>query len=246
MLLLLLSLHREWLQGLWQWLSARRTDLPLLLSCGWPLLPVQGGTLVPMQPHASSAVVAAGGDSWPEGLAAVLQKLGCFVLDTVGFELPLEALLQHCVHRPSGAGVAAAVCAAPGWGASVAAGQQLSRQQQLSGEEVAGSLTVDEARILRGFLLQQRWFSGAAGAAAAGGDASMRGLLLVVQQLPLYELANSKSLQQAVPAASARRGLEQGQERQQAQQEAVQQGTVALSPGCCLAPAGEAGRNRNC
>jgi hypothetical protein len=185
---------------------------------------------------ASSAVVDAGADSWPEGLAAVLQKLGCFVLDTAGFELPLEALLQHCVHRPSGTGVAAAICAALGWGGSVAAGQELNRQQELAAEAVADRLTVDDARIMGSLLLQQRWFGGTAG---AGSDAGMRALLLVVKQLPLYELANSKSMQQEATAAGAQQGSEQGREPEHAQQEKVKHSTVALSPGCCLAPAGK-------
>jgi hypothetical protein len=217
--------RREWLQGLWQWLSARRTDLPLLLSTGWPLLPVQDNQLVPLQLLASSPVVAAGGDSWPDGLAAVLQKLGCFVLDTAGFELPLEALLQHCVHRPSGAGVAAAICAALGWGGYAAAGQELSMQQQLAGQAASERLTVDDARILRAFLLHQRWFSGAAAAGAAG-DVGQRALLLVAQQLPLYELANKSLMRQA-------------SDDEQQRQEVGRHATVALSAGCCLAPAGE-------
>ncbi|WIA11333.1 hypothetical protein OEZ85_011456 [Tetradesmus obliquus] len=96
------------------------------------------------------------------------------------------------------------------------------------------------------------WESAAAAAAAAGdaegaaGDGSTQAAALssgTGGALVTWEWLQGlwqwlKSLQQAVPAASARRGLEQGQERQQAQQEAVQQGTVALSPGCCLAPAG--------
>jgi hypothetical protein len=224
-LCLLLLCRREWLQGLWQWLSVRRTDLPLLLSTDWPLLPVQGNQLVPLQPLSSSPVVAPGADSWPDGLAAVLQKLGCFVLDSAGFELPLEVLQQHCVHRPSGAGVAAAICAALGWGGSAAAGQrltELTEQQQLAGQAAGGRLTVDDATILRAFLLHQRWFS----SAAAGGDAGQRALLLVAQQLPLYELANKSLMQQA-------------SEVEQQGQEVLRHVTVVLSAGCCLAPAGE-------
>jgi hypothetical protein len=156
----------------------------------------------------------------------VLQKLGCFVLDTAGFELPLDALQQHCVHPPSGAGVAAAICAALGWGGSAAAGQELTAQQQLAWQAAGRSLTLDDARILRAFLLHQRWFSSAAATAAAGGDAGQRALLLMAQQLPLYELANKSLMQQASE------GDQQGQE-------ASRHVTVALSAGCCLAPAGE-------
>jgi hypothetical protein len=200
---------------------------------------VQGGKLVPLQALASSAVVAPGAESWPDGLAGVLQKLGCFVLDMAGFELPLEALLQHCVHRPSGVGVAAAVCAALGWSGNVATGRQLSSQQQQAAERVGGSLGLDDVRILRSFLLQQRWFSGSAG----DDDAGVRALLLVARQLPLFELANLSSKQQAeaaTAAAIAQQGTEEGSEAEQVQQVAgMQQHTVALSPGCCLAPAGK-------
>jgi hypothetical protein len=166
-------------------------------------------------------------------LAALLQKLGCFVLDTAGFELPSDALLQHCVHRPSGAGVAAAICASLGWGGSVAAGQELTAQQQLAGQEAGRRLTVSDARILRAFLLQQRWFS----SAAAGGDTGQRALLLVAQRLPLYELANSSLTQQVAGEVEAGGVQQHGQA--EGQEAAIPRVAVALSPGCCLAPAGE-------
>lgn len=143
---MLLLYCREWLQGLWQWLSTHRTDLPVLVDCGWPILPVKGNKLVPLQPLSSSAVLISSSELWPAGLSEVLTgSLGCHVLDCDSFELPVEQLLQMSVHRSGGAGVAAAV--------SCSGVLEDTRQLQLSAAE---------ARLISGFLLQEKWFATAA------------------------------------------------------------------------------------
>ena len=59
-----------------------------------------------------------------------------------------------------------------------------ANQQQ---QELAEKLSAADARLLRSFLLQQRWFSG------RDGDEGMPQLLMVAKRLPLYELANTSS-----------------------------------------------------
>lgn len=212
---------REWLQSLWQWLGAGRHSLQPLAASGWPLLPIAGSQLVPLQPLARSAVVLPGADAWQPGLSEVLGKLGVHVLDSEGFELPLEMLRGNHLHSASGTGVAAALAAALGLS------HQAQQQQQQSEHllETVGRLTAAERRLLRSFLLQPTWF--AAGTAAA----PIAQLRAVARQLPLFELANSapqQQQQQAVGAEDAATPAAPGFEPV----------FVSVEGNCCLAPAG--------
>lgn len=214
---------REWLQSLWQWLGAGRHSLQPLAASGWPLLPVAGSQLVPLQPLPRSAVVLPSADAWQPGLSEVLGKLGVHVLDSEGFELPLEMLRGHHLHSASGTGVAAALAAALGL-SHQAQRQQQQQQQSEHLLDTVGRLTAAERRLLRSFLLQPTWF--AAGTAAAP-TAQLRA---VARQLPLFELANSapQQQQQAVGAEDAAMPAAPG----------VEPVFVSLEGNCCLAPAG--------
>jgi hypothetical protein len=209
--------RREWLQALWTWLAAHRQDLRLLLSCGWPLLPVLGGQLVPLLPLQQSPVVLPGSDSWPAGLAEVLTALGVYVLDAASFELPLEVLSSHSVHTSSGLGVAAAIRAA--------LGRHQPPTAAAAAEAAAAKLSAADRRLLRAFLLQRTWF----GSAAAGTPVHQQ-LVWVAKLLPFYELANPGCLKQ--PAAV-------GDGAPAALPSPAGPAFVALTPSSCLAPAGE-------
>lgn len=180
----------EWLQALWQWLATRRTELRALQGCGWPVLPVLHGRLVELRQLPESPVVAHGGDGWPPGLERVLGMLGVTVLDSESFELPLDALLQNCVHRPGAPGVAAAACAALGLHATADASSSSS-----SNTIPMPQLSLADARLLRAFLLRAHWFD-----AAKPGSSEHSSLLLLARRLPMYERANTT---RAAPDASA-------------------------------------------
>lgn len=214
---------REWLQSLWQWLAANRHSLQPLMDAAWPLLPVLGSQLVPLQALGQSAVVLPGADAWSSGLAEVLRKLGVHVLDTAGFELPVEMLRGHCVHSASGTGVAAALAAALKL-SSQGQAQGQGQQQLVQAADVAGSLTPGERQLLRSFLLQPTWY---AGAATASPVVQLR---KVARKLPLYSVANSCQPrgEWGAAAADAHVGSADG----------VETVFVTLEGSCCLAPAG--------
>jgi hypothetical protein len=210
-----------------------------VVGCGWPLLPVEGGQLVPLLPLERSPVVLPGGDSWPAGLSDVLTKLGVWVLDSGSFELPVEVLSSHCAHKPSGMGVAAAMCSAFGWSPP----QQQQQQQQLASERqrdhahpAAGKLSAAETHLLRRFMLQRTWFE-----SAAAGTAAQQQLVAVAQQLPLYQVANPGVQQQAESAAMvAAAAASPGSDRAPAAAAAAWPGPVfvPLSAASRLAPPG--------
>jgi hypothetical protein len=238
-----LFMLREWVQALWQWLAqpAHRPDWPVVARSGWPVLPTAGGRLVPLAPDPSSAAAVLPGGDWPEGLQAVLVRLGVAVVDTASFELPVDALVSAGLAHPgSGAGVALALAAALGGG----------RHLETRTVEELGAA---ERRLLRSYLLQPVWFQarGGVGGSAACGDAAaaaVAALAGIVRQLPLFELANDGSFL-AGPAADD----EQSQDEQQAETSnhgdgvPREQGSadaggsanfVPLQEGCALAPQG--------
>jgi hypothetical protein len=193
------------------------------MDAGWPLLPVLGSQLVPLQALGQSAVVLPGADAWPAGLAEVLGKLSVHVLDTAGFELPVEMLKGHCVHSASGTGVAAALAAALKL-SSQGQGQVQGQQQLAQAPDAAGGLTAVERQLLRCFLLQPTWY---AGAATASPVVQLR---KVARQLPLYAVANScqPGGEWSAAAADAEAGAADGAEPV----------FVTLEGSCFLAPAG--------
>lgn len=178
---------------------------------------------MPLRPLQQSPVVLPGADTWPTGLAEVLGKLGVHVLDADGFELPLEMLKGHCVHSASGPGVAAAIAAAMKQ-RSCQQHQQVSAQQPEQQQDDTAALSADERRLLRSFLLQPTWFAG------PGSAAPVLLLRSVARQLPLYELANSSTLQQ-----QHQRQQHIGEEGAEG---AVEPVFVNLEGSCFLAPAG--------
>jgi len=152
----------------------------------------------------------AGADAWPAGLIEVLGKLGVHVLDSDSFELPVDSLKGLCVHASGGTGVAAALSAA--------------HQQPPQQQDVFGSLSASDRRLLRSFLLQPTWYAGAATAAP------VVQLRRVARQLPLYEVANSCQPQLQEEAA--------GQAGEAGPAVELEPVFVSLEGTCCLTPAG--------
>ncbi len=232
-----LPARREWLQGLWSWLSAppRHSGLHALASSQWPLLPITQRRLAPLHlPGAPSAALLPGED-WPEGLADVLQRLGALVVDAEVFELPLAALSagDH-VHAADGVGVAGALSAALGPGrvptrAAAAGGPSVAAAgSTAAAAAAAAALSASEREVLASFLMQERWFRSGTGAGTGAGQAA---LLEVLQVLPLHEVASS---------AWARRQRQQQRQQQQQLRQApeAQQDEPSEGPGLGSTAAG--------
>jgi hypothetical protein len=171
-------------------------------------------------------VVLPGADAWPAGLSEALGKLGVHVLDTSGFELPLELLRGLCVHSTTGTGVAAALAAVMKQQGLLQGQQQQQQQGQVQQRQpqqpvdVASKLDASQRRLLRSFLLQRTWFAGTV-------NAAMGRLHAVARELAMYELANS-SWQQEQDSS-------EGEGQAAAEVEPV---FVNLEGNCSLAPAG--------
>lgn len=237
------AIFREWIQGLWQWLTPRKEHLPLISTSGWPLLPLEGGLLTPLRPLSSSTVVLRPPD-WPQELPPLFRKLGLHLLDTSSFELPEDDLLRQYVHPGDGRGVIAALGVAL---------PPLSRQRSRGGNtssnlggdvsfDMSGieGLTSAEKELLREYLLQGQWLN----AAFPATGMSLRCMVQLLRQLPLYQLASSAW-------TVAHQTHDDDSHLQQQQQEdgadsATASATasavmlVSLTADSCIAPEGEA------
>lgn len=169
-----------WVQVLWRWLQPH-AKYRLNLFMGLPIVPVAGAKLAALQPLASSTVIAPSAD-WPPGLQPLLQQLGCEVLDSHPERFALPPLPDYA-HAASGLGMLGALGAAlrlPAGGAA------LNRSSQPDAGRLAGCSAADK-RLLRRYLLQQRWF---AAALQTPGAAEMQAAALgLLRQLPIFESA---------------------------------------------------------
>jgi sacsin len=183
----------NWLAALWQWLvDLSRVDVKDFSD--WPLLPVSDGGLC--QLSLSSAVIGQGWEALESGTATtslenvpsldestgngasnnpqqpgligVLRKLGCKFLHPGVFPVSEHPLASQFVHPPTAVGILKALSAAC----------EKDRGGLVS-QRVA-NLNLSERSLLRRFLTQPRWWSGALGQP----DGSSVNIL---RSLPIFE-----------------------------------------------------------
>ncbi len=195
-------------------------------------------------------------EEWPSGLEGVLGELGCLVVDTAAFELPVGVLVAGgYVQKGDGKGLLAALRAALSGsgnrGSSSGSGRVTADSSSSSIVDGPGAvldvrpfgwLSAAQRRLLRAYLLQERWFAGQ-------GAAVQQPVVRTLQQLPLYEVAATVAAAATAAAAGAHGGAaveamtselargggatdeqrqhrqqQQGQQQQQQQEQELQQG----------------------